>query len=400
MSSDIALIIGLLVGAGLVLLVVILRKPATRELARALSEQAEAQRLQDAQALLDRVRASFTELSQEALGRSSDQFLKLAETRLGTQTKEAETTLDAKKKLIDETVKQIATRLGELDTALRTLEKDRRESHGALVQRLESASRTTTDLQRTTAQLRDALAHPQRRGQWGERMAEDVLRLAGLIAGVNYEQQATTEAGRRPDFTFFLPSERCVHMDVKFPLPNYLLYLDAADDAARDAARAAFLRDVRQRIREVTTREYIDPARGTVDYVLVFIPNEQVYTFIHEHDPGLLDEALERKVVLCSPLTLYAYLVVIRQAAEHFRLEQASREILALLAEFRKEWQKYGDVMERMGRSLTQALEQYEQLANTRTRKLDRQLDRIDALTTERQLTLPDEAGSSAPPGD
>ncbi len=195
----------------------------------------------------------------------------------------------------------------------------------------------------------------------------------------SFKEQAPS--GRnRPDFTFPLPGDRVVHMDVKFPLANYLRVLDAADERVREECTLQFLRDVRMRLRDVVSREYIDPAHGTVDYTLVFIPNEQVYGFIHEHDATLLDDALRDKVVLCSPLTLYAILAVIRQAMESFRVEQGSKRILELLGEFQKQWGKFVETMERMGRKLDDARKEYEDMVGTRTRMLERQLDKIDEL--------------------
>ncbi len=390
MDPAIAAILGVLAGAALVLALVLLRRPATRQLAQQLAEQAEAQRLRDLEALLERIRGSFAELSQAALRSNNEQFLQLAETKLTAQTRQGESALDARKRLIDETVKQVTTRLTEVQNALQLLDKDRRESHGKLSEQLANASQVTNRLQQTTAALREALASPQRRGQWGERMAADVLRLAGFVENVNYTKQTTTESGRRPDYTFPLPNDRQVNMDVKFPIARYLEYLDAPDDAARDRALQQFLRDVRQRIREVVGREYIDPAAGTVDYVLLFIPNEQIYGFIHEHDSTLLDEALQQKVVLCGPMTLYAILAVIRQASENLRVEEASREILALLGAFQKEWDKYSDLIDKMGKALEQARTHFDNLTTTRTRKLERQLDRIAELRTRQRVALPE----------
>ena len=386
-----AVFVGVCVGAAVVIVVVVLRRRSAQEVARQLIEQAQVQRVEELQAVIKQVEAVLGPLCQSALSANSEQFLRLAETRLSAQSRQGEASLDTRKKLIDEQVKQMTTRLTELSTALQTLDKDRRESHGSLVKHLQTTTQATAALQQTTTQLREALANPQRRGQWGERMAEDVLRLAGFIENVNYRKQAALDSGGKPDFTFLLPQDRCVNMDVKFPLANYLRYLDAADEPVRERRKADFLRDVRSRIKEVTTREYIDPGNGTVDYVLVFIPNEQVYGFIHEHDPALLDDALRQKVVLCSPLTLYAILSVIRQAAENFRLEQASREILGLLGAFNKEWAKYVELMDKMGRKLEDAMKHYEELTTTRTRQLERQLDKIETLRSEQQLALPAE---------
>ena len=385
MDTTIAVIVGVIVGVGLASLVLLLRRRSAQELARQLLEQAQATKVDDIQAVIGQIQAVFGKLSQEALTANTEQFLHLADSKL----KQGEITLEGKKKLIDETIKQIVTRLTEVGTTLQTLDKDRRQSYGTLMQQLENTTKATNVLQDTTTQLREALANPQRRGQWGERMAEDVLRLAGFIEGVNYEKQSVIQSGNRPDFTFLLPQDRRVNMDVKFPLANYLKYLDTPDETTSDQSRKAFLQDVRGRIKEVTTREYIDPEAGTVDYVLVFIPNEQVYSFIHEHDTSLLDDALRQKVVLCSPLTLYAILAVIRQTAEHFRLEQTSQEILSLLAAFNKEWGKYTEQMDKMGKALEQAVERYEVLKTTRTRQLERQLDKIDNLRTQQDMELP-----------
>ena len=111
-------------------------------------------------------------------------------------------------------------------------------------------------------------------------------------------------------------------MDVKFPLDNYLRYQEANSDADKSRHMSDFLRDVRGRVKEVVGREYINPEQNTVDYVLLFIPNEQVYAFIHEQDRTILDDALMNKVVFCSPLTLYAILAVIRRAVDNFTLEK------------------------------------------------------------------------------
>lgn len=352
---------GCVVGAGIVLVAVRVR--------------ARQQAGMDA-ALVAQLRDTFGALSREALSQNSEEFLKLAGVKLSEQAKQSEATLEGKKQVIDKNVEQIGQRLKEMHAALQQSDKERKEIHGALTKHAES----TVSLQKTAAELREALANPQRRGQWGERMAEDVLRLAGFVEGVNYVKQSATDAGTRPDFTFLLPQDRRLNMDVKFPLPNYLKCLDAETEAGRLAARQQFLRDVRNRIKDVTTRDYIDPDRGTVDYVLVFIPNEQIYSFIHEHDSGLLDDAIRQRVVLCSPLTLYAVLAVVRQAAEHYRIERTSREILNLLGEFQKQWRLYTGMMEKMGTKLEDAVKHYQSLTTTRTRQLDRQLDKIDEL--------------------
>lgn len=387
MNEVLFVVIGVVVGAGIVLAVMMLRRRTAEEVARELLATSRADKLEDLDRIIAQLKESFGALSGQALSANSEEFLKLARTKLEQETIKGEQTLEGKKKLIDANLDTIKAKMAEVNTVLQTIEKERRESHGGMVKHLQNVSQVTTNLQETTDQLRQALASPQARGQWGERMAEDVLRLAGMIEGVNYTKQTQIAEGTRPDFTFMLPRGLCVNMDVKFPGSNYLAYLEASDDASAEDFKKTFVRDVRDRIKEVTKREYIDPAGGTLDYVLVFIPNEQIYGFIHQNDRTLLDNAMKMKVVLCSPLTLYAILAVIRQSVENFQLERASNDILQLLANFRKQWDKYIETADKMGRRLEETTKAYQDMTTTRTRQLERQIDKIEDIRAQR---LPD----------
>ncbi|MBU0716783.1 MAG: DNA recombination protein RmuC [Planctomycetes bacterium] len=357
-----------------------IRRGALAESNRQLLAETQAERERELATQLEHLKGAFATLSQEALAGNREAFIHLAEAKLETQTRSGVETLESKKKLIDARLEEMGTKLTNLNSLIQTAEKQRAESHGSLTGQLKEITQATDGLRDTTGKLREALASPQRRGQWGERMAEDVLRLAGFVEGLNYRKQQTVAEGGRPDFTFLLPGDRKLHMDVKFPMKNFLEMLGESEDAKRAELAQRFVKDVRARITEVTTRAYINPAEGTLDYVLVFIPIEQTYGFIHEHDRELMDFALQQKVVLCSPLTLYAILAVIRQSVDNFKFEQASSQILELLAEFKRQWEMFTKVMDKMGKRLEEARVAYDDLVGVRTRQLERQLERIDDL--------------------
>jgi DNA recombination protein RmuC len=220
-------------------------------------------------------------------------------------------------------------------------------------------------------------------------MAEDVLRLAGLEEGLNYlKQDADSAQGprERADFTFLLPSGLRANMDVKFPLESYKAYLDAPDDAARQAGRRALAGAVRNHVRDVAGRGYIDPQVPTVPYCIVFIPSEQMFSLAMEEAPDLMDESLRRKVVLCSPLTLYAMLAVIRQAAENANVLRTADQIVALVGEFSRQWGKYNEEMDRLGQRMEAASSQYQVVRTTRTNVLQRLMDKVDGLRSARTL--------------
>jgi DNA recombination protein RmuC len=222
-------------------------------------------------------------------------------------------------------------------------------------------------------------------------MAEDVLQLIGFVEGVNYVKQTSMQESRfSPDFTFLLPRDLKLNMDVKFPLDNYLRSVNAASDGETSRCRAAFLRDVRGRLNEVAGKEYIDARQNTLGCVLLFIPNEQVYQFIHEHDPALIDEALKKQVVLCSPVSLFAILVVIRQAVDNFTVERTSNQIIAELGQFNQQWEQFLRKLEDVGKRIDASQREYQTLITTRRRALERPLNRIEDLRRARGIGLPE----------
>jgi DNA recombination protein RmuC len=291
---------------------------------------------------------------------------------------------------LDHVQAEMRAELSKLGSLVHSLAETSAQKFGQVDQSLRSHAEITQTLSESARALREAMASPSARGQWGERMAEDVLRLAGFVENVNYVKQTQLDgATGRPDFTFPLPKGHELYMDVKFPMAAYLRFLDADSEAERQAHRATFLRDVRARVKELAKRDYAnESAKQSVDYVLLFLPNEQLTGFIHEHDPALIDDAMNQRVVMCSPLTLFAFLGVIRQAYDNFVIEQTSDQILALMGKFGTEWNKYSDELDKLKRRFEQLDRQFEAVVGTRRRQLEKPLQQIDAMRRERNLPI------------
>jgi DNA recombination protein RmuC len=314
----------------------------------------------------------FKSVSMDALGQQA----RIGAGELEAKKKEVSLELTSKKELIDQRLEAIR---GELDKVEKSLLDSQKQNEG-MTARLDSASREIKGLTEITGRLNEMLGASQKRGEWGERMAEDILGLAGLKDGINFVQQKSTESGK-PDFTFLLPNGLKVHMDCKFPLAGYKKFVEAASEADKESAKKQVLSDARSRLKEVAKRDYIDPASGTLDYAVVFFANEQVFNFVNEHDPDFMDEALKLKILVCSPFTLYAFVSVIRQAAENFRMEQDSREILAQLAKFRRQWSDYVAKFDGLGSAIEKVRVEYETLTTTRARLLEVPLREVERLS-------------------
>ncbi|HRV71714.1 MAG TPA: DNA recombination protein RmuC [Thermovirgaceae bacterium] len=384
-----ALVAGFLLGLMAAFLLRIMHLKNARDIAEELFRESEAERKDQVDAVVDHVKAAFGNLSLDALSRSTEEFLKLAHSRLQSERERGCHDLDQKKGLIDRQLEEMTRKMEAVSGLVRDLEKDRSAKFGELADRLREVSERTADLTRTTGTLREALSSSRVRGQWGERMAEDVLRLAGFIEGINYCKQKTlAESGRRPDFTFMLPKGLTLNMDVKFPYDNYISWLEAPNENERTRFCKAFMKDVRIKIKEVAGRDYIDPGQSTVDYALLFIPNDQIFAFIHEQEPSILDDGLRQRVIFCSPVTLYAVLAVIRQAVDNFTLEQTSNEILSLFGAFKKQWEEFLKKLEHLGKQIEGAHDDYESLISTRRRRLDKPLERIEEIRTLRNIRI------------
>lgn len=386
-STIVSLLVGFVLGIGVAAALRMVRGRTAKQIAEELMGEKERDRKADMETMVEHLKATFGNLSLEALSRSTEEFLKLAKAGFLAERETNVREMEAKKGLIDQQLVKMTAELDRIGLLMKELEKDRAEKFGELAKHLRVAGEQTNLLLATTGLLREALAGAKSRGQWGERMAEDLLRAAGFAENVNYVKQTAIEGiGSRPDFTFLLPRGLKLNMDVKFPFDNYLRFLEAGSDIEKSRHRADFLRDVRAKIREVTSRDYINGEQNTVDYALLFIPNEQVYGFIHEQDSMILEEGIKQRVICCSPATLFAVLAVVRQAVDSFSVERMSNEILSLLGAFKKQWDEFLKKLDLMGKRIDDLQKEFESLNTTRRRQLERPLRRIEEIRGERGL--------------
>ena len=236
---------------------------------------------------------------------------------------------------IDHTKKEIAETVGRLETEVEKLREDNSAKFG-------NVDNAVGQLSIQAANLTKVLSSSQSRGSWGERMLEDILSTSGLKRGINYEVQEKLAGGGKPDYSFFLPPDRVVYLDSKFPLENYVKFCDATDDSVRKIHRDAFLKNVEEHVKELTKRDYVNQSdRHALDSVLLFIPNDGILSFIQENKKSLVDDAAKNKVIFCSPLTLYMFLSMMHQATSSFYMEENAQEVLRLLKKFSKAWSAY-----------------------------------------------------------
>ena len=330
---------------------------------------------------LEKSQTKVTEVldkSTDSLKESNQNYLNQLTEKTEMQTKEHSKELETKKELIDQRLTDMDVKLGKVEQLVQELQTDRKTQFSELGERLQTLATTTDYLQK-------ALADNRARGKWGEDIAKSLLKHLGYMKGIDYEVQHTDERGGRPDFRFRLPNNLSLNMDVKFPLDNYEKFYNASSDTDKERYRKAFLSDVKGHVRDITGRNYINSK--TVDCVLIFIPVEQIYSFIYEQDEEIIRSALQQKIIICSPLTLYSVLAVIHKASESFAFAERSREIFALLGEIKEEWQNHTEQMDKLEGNFKRVQNNFLRLRDNRVVDLDSKFERLSEVQKRTQLT-------------
>jgi DNA recombination protein RmuC len=255
---------------------------------------------------------------------------------------------------------------------------DLKTQNAAIREQLANTAKITEGLQMSTEGLKNLLANNRLRGEWGEQVAEDLLMAAGFVEKINYVKQATTTEGR-PDFTILLPDGYKLNVDAKFPFDDLIAYQEAKTEAEKKRALSAFSTAVKNKIREVSTKDYIDPENQTLDFVLMFIPNEMIFSFVYEKLPDINEFASRQKVVLAGPFGFTAVLRLVLQAHKNFHHEKSLVQILGLISKFQEEYFKFGESMERLGKQLETAQKTFTEVEGTRNRQLTRVVEQISS---------------------
>ena len=337
---------------------------------------------------------SVEEAVEEALSRVASEAREAFDSRLAIGTTE----LEQRHRAIDEQVRGFKDEVKTMRDALASMRTDAATQHGTIEQRLKDAATRTSELAKTTSQLREVLSNPTARGKWGERMTEDILRVAGMKEHVNYVKQTKLRTGKVPDYTFLLPKGERLHMDVKFPLAAHSEYMEASSEDKRNEAAKRLRAAVRVHVDGLVGRDgYLD-SQETVGCVLMFIPNDGVYAAIHERCQNEADKALEKGVLICSPSTLLAVLVIVRKAMDTFALERSAQEILDVLGAFETQWDKFTEAIATVSHRADLLRKGVDELmpGGTRRRMMDKQLDKVDhlressALNSDKQEELED----------
>jgi DNA recombination protein RmuC len=357
----------------------------------------------------ERAQEAFKSLSVDALRANMDEFLRVAQLSMEKFQEAARGDLDQRHKVVADLVEPVREKLERFETSVQQIEKER----GAAYAGLSVQVRALLD---QTGKLTNALRSPSVRGRWGEIHLRRAVELSGLADHCDFAEQVTARSDDgvlRPDLVVRLPAGRTVLVDAKAPMNAYLDAAEAVDEATRVAHLRQHATQVRQHVAQLARKTYWEAFEESVELIVLFLPNDALFSAALEYDRDLLDHALGQKVVLATPSTLGALLLTIAHGWKQEKLAINARDIANLGRDLHKRIADFARHLGRLGKQLDGTMRSYNDaigslearvLPSARRFKelqaanVDVEIDVLESLdTTSRELHAPELIGSEVP---
>lgn len=328
----------------------------------------EAKAAQD-RALAD-VREAFKALSADALRQTQPEFLRLANETLAKFQETAKGDLAQRQQAIATLVEPLKQQLDTYQKRLQQGETAQSAALGEVKKHLESLAQQSQSLARETLQFRRVLSSGQARGRWGEETLRRVVEAAGLSAHCDFtEQQQSEERDRVPDLIVHLPGDRVIIVDAKVPEFDFLNALDTADEPSRATALAAHAAKLKATIKALAERDYPSQFPNALDYVVLFLPAESLFSAALEGDRDLIVWAAGRRILLTTPASLIALLRSVSVSwQQHAQTEnaraiaEAAQELYARVAKFTEHFERIRDGLTKASNAYNDAVGSYERM--------------------------------------
>lgn len=254
--------------------------------------------------------------------------------------------------------------LHRVERQVTTLERDRMEQYGTLDAALTHVTRSTEKLRQETTSLAGSLNASSVRGQWGEAQLRRILELSGMLRHCDFDEQWSGEndqgAAVRPDAVIHLPGDRHLVIDSKAPLTAFMAaQADGISPEKHTAAMRKHAAAMRSHIDTLANKRYWTALPQAPSFVLCFVPGDAILAAALNTEPGLLDYAMERNVILVSPSTLLASMRSVSALWQQNTLEENARELLSLGKELHDRIGVLARHTHDLGSSLRRSVEAY-----------------------------------------
>jgi DNA recombination protein RmuC len=322
-------------------------------------------KLAQEKALAD-LRDTFKALSADALKQSAPEFLRLAEQSFGTFQETAKGDLAQRQEAIKGLVEPLKQQLETYQKNLQSSSAAQSSALGEVKKHLETLAQSNQSLAQETQQFRLVLHSNQARGKWGEETLRRVVEAAGMSAHCDFTEQ-TSSGENRPDLVVKLPGERFIIVDAKVPDFDFLNALESAEPLKRAEALAAHAAKLKATIKALADRDYPRQFPNALDYVVLFVPAESLFSAALEGDHDLIIWAAEKRILLATPASLIALLRSVSvswqqhaQTENAEKISEAAQELFVRVVTFTEHLEKIRGGLDTANRAFNQAVGSYE----------------------------------------
>jgi DNA recombination protein RmuC len=326
------------------------------------------ERVRALQADHDRLTDRFRAVAAEALAQNNEQFLALADQRLRATQQSHAVEVAEREEAVRQLVEPLNRTLEEVRAELTTAERARLTGQAALTEQVRAMREASDGLRTETADLVTALRSSQVRGRWGELQLRRVVESAGMLAHVDFVEQAqvrTDDGALRPDMVVRLAGGKSIVVDAKVAFLAYLEASQARDESVRAARLAAHAGHLRKHVDDLAGKRYWDQFAPAPEFVVMFVPAEAFFQAALEQDGTLMEYAFERNVVIATPSTLLALLRTVAYAWRQDSLAANAQQVLALGKELHARIASLAGHLTRLGRALDSAAAAYNQTVSS-----------------------------------
>ena len=400
MDLIIGLVVGILLGAVVVYFLISAAHGKTKQQLASVEAKYEAElkaaddKLKLLEEARDSLKDSFKALSADALSKNNESFIKLAEENLKKHQQSAKDDLEKRQQAITKTVEPVSQTLKAFSDRVNKIEERRIESEGGIKKELQKLSEMHLRLDQSTSSLVQALRAPQVRGQWGEMHLRRTVEMAGMINYCDFEEQSSveTEEGQRqrPDMLIRLPNERRVVVDSKVPIAAYLDALETDSTEVQSERMQAHARHLRTHIKDLSTKAYWSQFENAPEFVVLFVPNEAIFSAALEEDPSLIELGVENKVILATPTTLIALLKAVAYGWQQEAITREAKEIASLGKEIYDRLSVVIGHFVKLGKSIDQSVGNYNKAMNSVDSRLMVTARKFESLESASSEQLPD----------
>jgi DNA recombination protein RmuC len=323
---------------------------------RALIEAKEAQ----TKALVD-LREAFKALSADALKQTAPEFLRLAEQSFGKLQEAAKGDLDKRQESIKVLVEPLKQQLDTYQKQLLQTSNAQADTLGKVKEQLETLAQSSQSLAAETAQFRSVLKSNQARGRWGEETLRRVVEAAGMSSHCDFTEQAQSD-DKKPDLIVKLPGDRFIIVDAKVPELDFLSALEVADPTKRAESLAAHAGKLKATIKALADRDYPSQFPNALDYVVLFLPAESLFSAALEGDHDLIIWAANKRIMLATPASLIALLRSVSvswqqhaQTENAQKIAAAAQELYGRVVTFTEHFENIRDGLEKANAAYNKA---------------------------------------------